>query len=90
VSERQITERPVSEAEQPGCAVELTEFTVTAETWWTLALEAGGDAETLEHVLRATAGWLFRDPLPDGLTLDLDDSMSYARWLGTRYVGRAR
>ena len=78
-------ERPVSEAEMPGCSVELTEFTVGGEAWWTLALEAGGDPDALERELRATAEALFRDPLPDGLRLDLSDSMSYARWLSTRH-----
>jgi hypothetical protein len=84
LSDDRVVERPVSEAEQPGCSVELTEFSVGGETWWTLALESGGEPGTLEPALRATAGALFRDPLPDGLRLDLGDSMSYARWLGTR------
>lgn len=79
-----VEERPVSEAELPGCSAELTEFAVGGETSWTLALEAGGDPQTLERVLRATAGSLFRGPMPDGLRLDLTASMSYARWLATR------
>ncbi len=77
-------ERPVSEAELPGCSVELTEFAVGGETWWTLCLEAGGEPEGLERELRATAGSLFREPMPDGVRLDLGDSSSYARWLSTR------
>jgi hypothetical protein len=84
LAEGRLVERPVSEAELPGCSVELTEFDVGGEMWWTLALEAGGDPDALERSLRATAESLFRDPLPDGLRLDLRDSMSYARWLGTR------
>lgn len=84
LSEDRVVERPVSEAELPGCSVELTEFAVGGETWWTLALEAGGDPDALERSLRATAEALFRDPLPDSLRLDLGDSMSYARWVSAR------
>jgi hypothetical protein len=82
LSEDRVVERPVSEADLPGCSVELTEFDVGGEPWWTLGLEANGDPDALERSLRATAESLFRDPLPDGLRLDLGDSMSYARWLG--------
>lgn len=84
LAEGRVVERPVSEAELPGCSVELTEFDVGGEVWWTLGLEANGDPDALERSLRATAESLFRDPLPEGLRLDLGDSMSYARWLGTR------
>jgi hypothetical protein len=84
LAEGRLVERPVSEAELPGCSVELTEFVVGGELWWTLALEAGGDPDALERSLRATAESLFRDPLPDGPRLDLRDSTSYARWLATR------
>ena len=38
LSEGRVVERPVSEAELPGCSVELTEFAVGGETWWTLGL----------------------------------------------------
>jgi hypothetical protein len=79
----QVVERPIAEAELPGCSVELTDFTVDGETWWTLALEAGGDPDSLERELRATAESLFRGPLPEGLRLDLWDSVSYARWFSS-------
>lgn len=80
VSGGRVVERPVSEAELPGCAVEVTGFTVGADAWWTLGVEAGGHLETLEPVLRATAEWLFRGPPPEGVALDPQDSMPYARW----------
>jgi hypothetical protein len=79
-----VVERPVSDAELPGCAVELTEFAIGGETWWTLGFEVGGDARGLERELAATAETLFHDPLPDGLRLDVEDSMSYAGWLSAR------
>jgi len=37
----------------------------------------------LEPVLRATAETLFRDPRPPGLELELEDSISYPRWLAS-------
>lgn len=82
--EGEVRERPVSEAELPGCSVELTDFALGGERCWTLCLEAGGEPETLEKELRATAAWLFRDPMPDGVRLDPGDSMSYARWLSAQ------
>lgn len=81
-----IVERSVAEAELPGCSVELTEFAVLGQTWWTLAFEAGGDPGSLERDLRATAAWLFHAPPPEGVRLDLADSMSYAGWLSARRV----
>ena len=60
----ELVERPVAEAELPGCSVEVTAFTVGTDAWWTLALEAGGEPQGLEPVLRATAETLFRDPDP--------------------------
>ena len=82
--EGRAVERPVSEAELPGCTVELTEVAVGEEMWWSLGIEAGGRSETLRAALDATVGSLFQGPSPDGIQLDLRDSMSYARWLGTR------
>ncbi|MGZ8581378.1 MAG: hypothetical protein ACXWW9_08865 [Actinomycetota bacterium] len=85
----ELVERPVSEAELAGCSVELTEFTVGSDTWWTIALEAGGGSEDLEQTLRATAEAVFRGPRPSGLRFELEDSMSYPRWLASR-SGQAR
>jgi hypothetical protein len=83
VDERAV-ERPVSEADLPGCTVELTEVAIGEETWWSLGIEAGGRSETLDAALHTTAASLFQGPSPEGIQLDLRDSMSYARWLGTR------
>ncbi len=77
-----VVERPVSEAEPPGCTVELTEVGVSEGAWWSLGLEAGGASDMLRAALDATAESLFRDPPP--LSLDLRGSTSYARWLATR------
>jgi hypothetical protein len=78
-----VVERPVTEAELPGCSVELTEFTAGREVGWTFALEAGGEPGDLEPSLRATAAALVEGPRPPGLRFDLADSMSYPRWLST-------
>ncbi|HET9310815.1 MAG TPA: hypothetical protein VFP41_06285 [Actinomycetota bacterium] len=79
-----VVERPVAEAEMPGCSVELTTFEVGRETWWTLALEAAGEPGELEPVLRATAELLSRGERPSDIDLRLEDSMSYPRWLASR------
>lgn len=81
-----VEERPVSEAQLPGCTLELTEVTVDAERWWTLGLEACGEPHSVERVLRTTVDALFVGPPPDPIRLDPASSMSYARWLGTRAV----
>lgn len=83
-SEGQVVERDLSEAERPGCTVELTEIAIDEGTWWSLGLETHGSSETLEAVLHATVESLFRGRPPDGIRLELDTSMSYPRWLGTR------
>ena len=79
-----MIERALSEAELPGCSVELTDIAVGEATWWSLGLEVHGGSETLEPTLRAVIESLFRGPPPDGIRLDLATSMSYPRWLGTR------
>lgn len=82
-----VEERPVSEAELPGCTLELTEVTVDGERWWTLGLEACGEPNGLEHALRSTAAALLLGPPPEGIRLV--SSTSYARWLGTRRLDPA-
>jgi hypothetical protein len=79
----QPVERPLEEAELEGCTIELTEFTVGGETWWTVGLEATGGQDTLERDLLATARVMFDRPLPGDAGLDRGSSMSYAQWLGT-------
>lgn len=76
-------ERPLVEAELEGCSIELTEFTVGRGTCWTIGLEATGGQDTLERDLLATARRMFDGTLPEGVGLDLEASMSYARWLGS-------
>jgi hypothetical protein len=88
MSGEELVERPVTEAGLPGCSAEVSGFTVGSDAWWTIALEAGGEAESLEPVLRATVAVLFRDPRPPGLSFELQDSTSYPRWLASR--SRAR
>ena len=83
-SEGHVVERALSEAELPGCTVELTEIAIGEATWWSLGLEVHGGSEMLEAELHATVQTLFRGPPPDGIRLDLGNSMSYPRWLGTR------
>ena len=66
----------------PRCAVELTEIRVHRQDWWSLGLEATGPADLLRAGLQATAAVVFTRPLPSGLELRMEDSMSYAEWLG--------
>jgi hypothetical protein len=80
----QVVERPLSEAERPGCSVELTEVTIGPDVWWTLGFEAWGHPETLGRDLNATADFLCQGPMPEGVDLQPRDSMSYARWLGSQ------
>jgi hypothetical protein len=82
-------ERPVDQAELPGCSIELTDVAIGEGLWWTLGLEATGSRETLERNLRVTVGEVFREPSPGPNLLDLRHSMSYPRWLaGDGHVAR--
>jgi hypothetical protein len=91
VDDHDVVERPVDEAELPGCAIELTEVVLGQGRWWTLGLEATGDPETLGRKLDAAVARLFREPSPDPKLLDLRHSMSYPRWLtGDPCVDRGR
>ena len=67
--------------EEPRCAVELTEFDVRGEAWWTLGFEATGPAEALRSELDAAAALVFGQALPRGVELGMDNSRSYAQWL---------
>jgi hypothetical protein len=71
-------------AGEPRCAVELTEIHAVHahnQDWWSLGLEATGPGELLRPVLGATAAYVFARPLPPGVDLRLQDSLSYAEWL---------
>ncbi len=82
LAEGGVVERALSDAELPGCTVELTEVAVGEEMWWSIGFEVHGGSELLEVALHATVESLFPGPPPDGIRLDLGDSMSYPRWLG--------
>ncbi len=81
VGEDEAVERPMAEAGEPGCSIELTEIAIGEELWWTLGLEAIGYRESLERNLRSTAKACFRGPSPDPGLLNLRTSISYPRWL---------
>jgi hypothetical protein len=68
-------------AEEPGCAVELTEVGIHGEAWWTVGFEAVGPASKLRKELEATAALVFAQDLPDGVKFGADGSMSYVEWL---------
>jgi hypothetical protein len=71
-------------AEEPGCAVELTEVRTRGQDWWTLGFEATGPADLLRSELQATAALVFAQALPGGVEPGTDESRSYAQWLGQR------
>jgi len=85
VGEHGVSERPVQQADLPGCSVELTEVAIGQEVWWTFGFEANGDRETLELNLHATAARLLRSPSDESGLLDLRHSISYAGWLHRRW-----
>ena len=69
---------------KPRCEVELTEVHTRGQDWWTLGFEATGPADRLRSELEATAALVFAQALPGGVEPRLDESRSYARWLGQR------
>jgi hypothetical protein len=66
------------------CEVELTEVRTGGQDWWTLGFEATGPADLLRNEIEATAALVFAQALPGGVEPGLDESRSYARWLGQR------
>ena len=68
-------------ADEPGCAVELTEVRVRDEAWWSVAFEAAGPAPMLRRTLEGTAALIFAEALPSGAELGPDGCRSYAEWL---------
>ncbi len=70
--------------QESRCAVELTEFDVRGEAWWTLGFEATGPAEALRGELDAAATLVFEQAPPGGVELGMDNSGSYAQWLRRR------
>jgi len=63
-----------------GCHMELTTVQASDRVWWTLAFEAYGTEPSLRGSLISTMGDIReRDGVP--ITLEGQDSYSYARWL---------
>ena len=67
---------------KPDCEVELTEVRVCGQDWWTLGFEATGPADLLRSELEAAAALVFAQALPGDVEPGLDESRSYAAWLG--------
>jgi hypothetical protein len=67
-----------------GCAVELAEADPGSEPWWSVGFEASGSPGLLDRALRHAVGLVFARQFPDGTTLSLDTSRSYAQWLHER------
>jgi hypothetical protein len=64
------------------CGLEITQVTVSnaaSPRWWTLGLEASGDADTLTETLHRTAEVLLAVPFPAAMTTE--NSYSYPQWL---------
>ncbi len=68
-------------AAEPGCAVELTEFSTGGQTWWSLGFEATGPAGLLHSALQDTAALVFAQALPSAVDLSMDCCQSYPQWL---------
>lgn len=68
-------------ATEPGCAVELTEFSTGGQTWWSLGFEATGPAGLLHGTLRDTAALVFAQAPPAPVDLSMDYCQSYPQWL---------
>lgn len=77
-----LVERRLLEEIEAGCTVELTEVDRDGAISWTLAFEATGPTQMTDPCLRACAGMLLGRPLPGGIELTPETSMSYTRWLG--------
>ena len=70
--------------QQPQCEVELTEVRTCGQDWWTLGFEATGPAGLLRNEIEGTATLVFAQALPGRMEPGLDESQSYAGWLGRR------
>ena len=81
LSRGRVTQPAAGREGEPRCAVELTAIHARHQDWWSLGLEATGPGDGLRPVLGATAEFVFARPLPPGVDLRLQDSLSYAEWL---------
>lgn len=73
---------------QPVCEVELTQVYMGGQDWWTLGFEATGPADLLRSELQAAGALVFAQALPGGAKPALDESKSYAQWLGQQPAPR--
>ncbi len=67
-----------------GCMAELTEVQVRGERWWSVGLEATGPVHLLRVAIEHAAGLVFAQALPPEVQFSLENSQSYAHWLGQR------
>ena len=81
---RQIVAAAARLGPKPECEVELTEVRTCGQDWWTLGFEATGPADLLRSEIEATATLVFAQALPGRTQPGLDESRSYAGWLGQR------
>jgi hypothetical protein len=81
---RQIVAAAARLGPKPECEVELTEVRTCGQDWWTLGFEATGPADLLRSEIEATATLVFAQALPGRPQPGLDESRSYAGWLGQR------
>jgi hypothetical protein len=80
----QMVARATGLDRQPQCEVELTTVRANSRAWWTLGFEATGPVGPLRGTLEAAAALVFAHALPAGVEPGLDESRSYAQWLGQR------
>ena len=52
LSEGQVIERALSEAELPGCTMELTEIAIGEAAWWSLGVEVHGGSDARSDAAR--------------------------------------
>ncbi|TVZ00395.1 hypothetical protein EAS64_37825 [Trebonia kvetii] len=81
---RQIVAAAARLGPKPECEVELTEVRTCGQDWWTLGFEATGPADLLRSEIEAAATLVFAQALPGRTEPGLDESRSYAGWLGQR------
>ena len=77
-----VAARAPGPGQQPQCEVELTEVRACGQDWWTLGFEATGPAGLLRSEIEGTAELVFAQALPGRTEPGLDESRSYAAWLG--------
>jgi hypothetical protein len=80
-----LVERPLTDAESPGCSLELTEVSIEGAVWWTLGLEAIGPLETLHRDLQETAMTLIDGRLSARFGLHSRAARSYHQHLQTQH-----